>query len=397
MRKRRAHWPVVAALAASQAAGETAPPQATHMSEALRSSVSRVVIVPAGGGSREAVTGTYEKKTPGLAGGISQGAEIGQVPVEVGHVPVVIPIPVLRELGMLFGGIRGTAQRHVQAMRDRMTDDLVQTVEQPLTNAALANDVYWGLREASSVDPKLFAVTTPIPQDTDAVLYVTIDQVTLNIQKSEAIITTTATAKLERYSDGSVLYRKEVSYEDRDAMRTWAKDDYALWTEYRVFARHFLGRELAAELYGRIAPDHSLAPASSGSIKAVNENLWQGKTGTRSPTLVWAFELRGDDAGAADAADVLWDIEVYDERRPVYSAKQVRGMQHTVDPPLEPCKTYRWTVRPVYPGPDGSRNGAWMRAAQAGKPPGGLSGRKVSEAHAYIQDFPVLRVDCKAK
>lgn len=398
MRPRKAHWLLAMALAASQAAGETATaPQATHMSEALRSSISRIVILPSYGTSREAVTGTYDKKTPGLAGGMSQGAEIGQVPVEVGHVPVVIPIPLLRELGMLVGGIRGTAQRHIQAMRDRMTDDLVQAVEQPLTNAALANDVYWGLREVPSVEPKLFAVTTPIPQDTDAILYVTINQVTLNIQKSEAIITTTATAQLERYSDGSVLYRKEVKYEDRDAMRTWAKDDYTLWTEYRIFARHFIGRELAAELYGRVALDHSLAPALSGSIKSVNKNLWQGKTRTRSPTLAWAFELQGDDAGAADAADVLWDVEIYDESRPVYAAKQVPGMQHTVEPPLEPCKTYRWTVRPVYPGPDGSRNGAWMRAAQAGAQPGGLSGREVSEAHAYIQDFPVLQVDCKAK
>ena len=95
--------------------------------------------------------------------------------------------------------------------------------------------------------------------------------------------------------------------------------------------------------------------------------------------------------------DLAWDIEIYDARRPVYSAKRISGLQHTVNAPLEACKTYRWSVRPVYPAKDGTRNGAWMRAAQAGTQADGLSGREVSVAHAYVQDFPALEVDCKAK
>ena len=398
MRPRRAHWVMLAAFAMAQAAAEMATtPEATHMSDELRSTISRIVILPTAGASRESVTGTYEQQTDGLAGGISEGAKIGELPVEVGHVPINIPIPILREIGMLIGGISGSAQRHIQEMHDRMADDLVEAVEQPLTNTALATDVFWGLREVSSVEPKLFAVTTPIPQDTDAILYVTINEVTLNIQEDEAIITTSATARLDRYSDGAVLYRKEVKYEDRDELREWAKDNYALWTEYRIFARHYFGRELTAELYDRVALNHSLIPAQSNSIKPVNKNLWQGETKSRSPTLAWSFELLGDDAGAANVAELLWDIEIYDERRPVYSAKQVPGMQHTINPPLEPCKTYRWTVRPVYAGPDGRKYGHWMRATHVSAQGEHISGRQISEAHAYIQDFPALEVDCKAK
>ncbi len=369
---------------------------ATHMSEALRDSITRVVILPTEGAGSESVTGTYGQKTPGLAGGMAKGAEIGQVPVEVGHVPIVIPIPILRELGMLVGGITGSAQRIRQEMRDRMADDLSDAVEQPLTNNALANDVYWGLRNVSSVDPKLFAETTPIPADTDAILYVHLNEIALNVQEDEAIVSTTATARLQRYSDGATLYRREVTYEDRDDLKNWAKDDFVLWSEYKTFARHYIGRELSAELYERVALDHALAPADMPSVKPDKKKPWHGKTKTLTPTLAWTFELRGDDKAAADDATVLWDLEVYDTRQPVYSAKRIAGTQHTLDVPLEACKTYRWSVRPSYHREDGRINGEWMRRPVQGGSGNGNVGRAISEAHAYIQDFPSFEVDCKA-
>jgi hypothetical protein len=38
-----------------------------------------------------------------------------------------------------------------------------------------------------------------------------------------------------------------------------------------------------------------------------------------------------------------------------------------------------------------------MRKGSAGMHNNGNSGRAISEAHAYVQDFPVLQVDCKAR
>ncbi len=385
------------AFTAVAALAETQPPLVTHMSEELRELNTRIVILPTAGESGESVTGTYGEQTAGLHGGIAKGAEIGQVPVEVGHVPVNIPIPILRELGMLFGGVKGGVQRQMQEMRDRMTEDLSKAVEQPLSNAALATDVYWGVRNDSSVDPKLFAVTTPIPQDTDAILYISLNEITLNIQKDEAIISTSATGRLQRYSDGKTLYRKEVTYSDRDKLKIWAQDDYVLWTEYSVFARHYIARELSAELYERIDLHHSLVPARSDSIRPDKKNDWHGETKTLMPTLVWDFELLGDDANAADGVNVLWDVEIYDARRPVYAAKQVSGMQHTVTVPLEACKTYHWTVRPTYNRVDGKKNGRWMRSSSGNAQATGLEGRAISAAHAYIQDFPSFEVHCKAR
>ena len=105
------------AIAAEEGANsESVAPQAPmHMSDELRNTISKIVILPIAGEAEEAVTGTYGKKTLGLAGGVAKGSGMGSVPVEVGHVPVNIPIPLLREIGMIVGGITGSAQRQVAA------------------------------------------------------------------------------------------------------------------------------------------------------------------------------------------------------------------------------------------------------------------------------------------
>jgi len=371
------------------------PPLATPMSEKLRSEVTKIVILPIAGNTEESVTGTYRKQTPGMMGGIEKGSGMGSIPVEVGHVPINIPIPILREIGMIAGGITGKVQRDIQEFRDRLTDDLSDAVEQPLTNAALATDVYWGLRNVSSVDPKLFAVTTPIPEGTDAILYINLDELTLNVQGKEAIITTAATARLERLSDRATLYRKQVKYEDRDKLDSWIDDDYLLWQQYRIFARHYIARELSAELYERVVVKRKLTPTGSDTVRLIKKNNWHGKSESLTPTLVWAFELSDDTASLVEGADILWDIEIYDSHRPVYSAKQVAGTEHTVTAPLQACGMLRWTVRPTYYKEGVRKNGRWMRANSEAGTGNGNVGRDVSEAHAYIQDFAALEIKCR--
>jgi hypothetical protein len=380
------------ALAASLLAG---PAAAEPMSDELRDTISRIVILPVDGESDEAVTGTYGKETLGLAGGISKGADMGTVGIEPGGIPIGLPIPFIREIGMIAGGLFGATQRMQQELRDRMAEDLAQQVDQPLSNNALANDVFWNLRNVSSLDPKLFLVTTPIPQDTDAILFVNIDELVLNIQEDEAIVSTSGTVVLKNFADGKTLYRREVKYEDRDKLKNWARNDFVLWREYREFARHYIGRELTAELYERVNVNHELSPLPSGDVKRDKKDDWRGHTRSVSPTLAWDATL-SDEKGMVEGAEVLWDLEIYDVHRPVFQAKQLRGQQFTLDVPLEKCKTYRWTVRPTYHRDGARKNGAWMRRSTATKDNGNL-GRAISEAHAYIQDFAVLDVDCKAK
>ena len=387
---------VVAVLHSGPATADPAQP-VTHMPEELRDSISRIVILPIPGDSGEAITGTYDKETRGLYGGVAKGAEIGQVPVEVGHVPINIPIPVLREIGMIVGGITGTMERRTQDLRDHLTEDLASEVEQPLSNIALATDVFWGLREMQSVDPKLFAVTTPIPQDTEAILYINLDEVTLNIQKDEAIVSTVATARLQSQADGSTLYRTTASYSDRDQLKNWAKNDYELWREYREFARHYLGRELIAELYARIQIDHTMEPVYGDGIKPDKKDPWHGETKSVSPALAWAYAVADDARSDIDESKILWDVEIYDTRRPVYRAQRIAGTEFQLDVALEPCKTYRWSVRPTYVGNDRTTYGAWMRKGSETAKGNGNVGRAISVAHAYIQDFASFEVDCRAR
>lgn len=369
----------------------------THMSDDLRDSVKRIVILPIPGERGESITGTYDKETRGLAGGAAKGAEIGQVPVEVGHVPINIPIPVLRELGMIVGGITGAVERRTQELRDRLTEDLASEVEQPLSNIALATDVFWGLRGTQDVDPKLFAETTPIPKDTDAILYINLDEVTLNIQKDEAIISTVATARLQDKADGKTLYRTTASYSDRDQLKNWARDDYTLWREYREFARHYLARELVAELYDRVTVSHTLAPVYGDTIKPDKKDPWHGETRSLTPTLAWDFQLAGEDTAAADGAQILWEVEIYDAHRPVYQAGGLQGTSFTIDKPLEACNAYRWSVRPIYRTAAGSKHGDWMRKDPNTAKGNGNVGRAISVAHAYLQDFPSFEVSCRAR
>ena len=388
----------VLALAPALAQEPNAPsqsdvqPAAAHMSEELRTSASKIVILATEGANSETVTGTYRNKTPGFFGGMAKGAELGTFPVEVGGVPIGIPIPILREIGMIAGAITGKSERELQEFRDRLTQDLRAEVDQPLTNDALANDVFWGLKEVPTLEPKILALTTPIPEDTEAVLFVALTDLSLNIQGNKAIITTTASMRLDNAVDGTTLYRREVTYQDQEKLSRWVDNDTQLWHEYRNFARHYIGREIPALLYGRIDVKHEVSPAESDSIQAIKKNTWLGKTKSRTPTLAWNSSL--EDA-SIDPASVSWEVEIYSRERPVYNASGVRGTSHTVTVPLEVCGDLYWSVRPTYETNGTSKVGRWMRKADGKGASSGNTGRSASVAHAYIQDFASFDLKCR--
>jgi hypothetical protein len=82
----------------------------------------------------------------------------------------------------------------------------------------------------------------------------------------------------------------------------------------------------------------------------------------RNPALAWEIDILdtgadSDWAKRIDPAAITWDLEIYDHRRPVYSAKQIRGLHHAIGTPLEACKSYYWTVRPNYRVDGVARNG----------------------------------------
>ena len=99
-----------------------------------------------------------------------------------------------------------------------------------------------------------------------------------------------------------------------------------------------------------------------------------------------------------DDSRITWDIEIFDNRELVYSEKQLAGSSHMLYYELEPCKTYRWSVRPAYDTGSAVKFGEWLRyEAEVDEESGvekGLAGRQASASPAYTQDFPVLEIAC---
>lgn len=379
------------------------PALPAHMPEDLRASIRKVVVLPGASPAGQAVTGDYENETKGFGIGAAEGSEIGKgIQTEVGGIPVGIPFPILTLPGAIVGGLSGFTKREIQEFRDGLTRDLAEAASQPLTNDAIASDVFWGIRKLPTVEPKLVSVTTPIPADTDAVLYVSLTDITINVQGKEAIITTSANATLRRLSDGTDVYRTDVRYEDRDTLSNWNKDDHALWHDYVNYAKHYLGREIAAEVFDRVELHHELRPQKTKSIKLVKKNEWAGISKTSTPTLAWELKLLGGDSygpwvNAIDPSDVSYIVEVYDTDRLVYTAGPLTGASHTVERELAPCKTYRWSVRPSYQVGSSVKYGEWMRSNSGVDTGNGKSGIAASVAPAYIYDFASLEIKCRRR
>lgn len=126
------------------------------------------------------------------------------------------------------------------------------------------------------------------------------------------------------------------------------------------------------------------------------------------PMLGWRLELPDSDseepwANTIDESGIAYDIEIYDRHRLVYAAELLPEPQHTVRFGLEPCKSYRWTVRPAFRINNSIRYGQWMQvgpqAEIESKHPGavGVSGRKASDAPAMLQDFASLAIKCGSR
>ncbi len=394
----------ISASAVVQAQGVSSPMpvQGAPMSEALRASITKVVLKPGESPVNEAVDGTYRKSTYGVTGGMIAGSDASTIRKEVGPVNLSIPIPILQLPGMIAGGIAGATQSEIQEFRDALTKDLVEASSQQLVNEKIASDVYFEIREAPNLEPDLFARETPVPVDTDAILYVGIRDLTIDVEGNEAIITATATATMHRRSDETDVYATTIQYQDRDTLSNWTKNDNAVWRDYANFARHYIGREIAAQVFDSAAIAHTLIPLKSSSVGVSKKNRWDGTSKSLAPTLAWELSLPGSDADPAwaagiDETKIHYDLEIYDLHRPVYSMKQIQDPQHTVTANLEACQSYRWSVRPSYHVGGDIKYGPWMRSDSNPDGGNGNVGQKASEAPAFLYDFASLEIKCGSK
>jgi hypothetical protein len=385
---------------AASTVASSVPTTHTHMSDELRSSVKKIAVIAGASPANEEITGSYEEITPGFSAGASEGSQLGTLSTEIGNVSVNFPVSILTIPGAIYGGLSGQAKREIQEFRDALTEDLAKA-NQPLINDRLAQDVYQSLQSVPGLDSKLFAATTPVPNDVDAILYVSVKEVTIDVQGKEAILTSTVEAVLHRLSDKTNLYRRVVQYQDRDTLANWTENDNALWHDYANFARHYFGREISAEVFDRVELRHELQPKKSDTVALVRKNEWNGVSRSTTPTLAWDLKLLGGDsygswADEIDDSDIYYDLEIYDMHRPVYAERQIQGSFHKLLVDIDACKTYRWSVRPSYHVDGDIKFGEWMRIdpEESNGSVNGIAGRKASDAPAYSQDFATLKIAC---
>ena len=396
----------------------TETPVDPHMPESLRAGIDKLIVISGQGPAGQAVGGTYEKATEGVVDGMSAGSRIGTIGREIGGVPIYFPIPGTALPGAIFGGIRGLARREIQEFRDALTEQLADAESTPLKNEGLAIDVFWSVRRLPEIQSHLFSSNVEVPEDADAVLYVSFGDLNIDVQGKDAIITTAATGTVHRISDGRNIYQSTVRYQDRDTLSNWTANDNALWHQYVNYARYYLGRELSADVFDRALVEHELSPEATDNTKVDRRDPGKLHSETTLPTLTWNLSLQGKDpyggwSASIGEADIRYDLEIFDNQQLVYDARDIDDPSHTLQYELEPCNTYRWTVRPTYRVGDDTRFGEWMQVgpvpdarkkkrkkkddeeqAASGSTFKGLVGRKASEAPAYIQDFARLEVAC---
>jgi len=233
---------------------------------------------------------------------------------------------------------------------------------------------------------------------------VSINNVVIDVRDNEAILKTTAEITMLSKSDGSRLYQKWFYYQDRDKLSSWTENDNALWHDYANFASHYLGREIAADVFARVTPLHELRPVATKSMLLKRNNEWQGSSKSRAPELAWKLTLLGDDphyswVDEISESKLYYDLEIYDTHRLVYAKEQITEPYFKLDRELDPCKSYRWSIRPSYHVGNSIKYGEWMRSPSETeqKTGNGHIGEKASEAPAYLQDFAYLKIDCRAQ
>lgn len=366
--------------------------------------VTRIAVVEGANPTNTDIAGTYEKATLDVNSGIIKGTGAGSPSVELGGISVGTSVPILMLPGAIAGGIYGKAQKELQDFRDALADDLADATHQPLTNYLLALHVYQNLRNLPGLEVRLYGAGVAIPEDIDEVLYVSIRDMAIDVEKNDANLKTTAEVELSRRDGSKAPDRRWFYYQDSDTLGNWTRNDNALWRDYANFARHYLGREIATDVFSGVKLRYSLQPQASASVKTGRNDTWHGSSKSKTPELAWEFTLPAQDpqfawADALGDADIDFDVEIYDKHRLVYAKERVPDATHRVEAALEPCGTYLWSVRPVYHVDGGIRYGEWMRHDTVAENLGdrGLVGRDASAAPAYVQDFASLSIDCRAR
>ncbi len=345
----------------------------SHMSEELRASIDTVLVRPSDRKPVVHVDGDYLKETPTVGEGAAAGAGAGfaatgemiaEDPRGILLAPIVLPFAIV--LGSITGAAAAKIQQEIQEFRDELTSEITESSNQPLPAEVLAESLSSRLQRLSEMEARIAAGDDTNNDDVDAFLDVSVTSLTILVEKGDATMITNVSAALRSTEDNSVLFGRGYNFARKNSLRNWAADDYVVWAEYLQSAKRNISREISADMFERILLRHVLRPVASESVALVSRGNWNGKTRIQTPTLAWElFLLGGDSYGEwvdrIEEDNISFDLEIYDGATLAYAATGISESHHEVLSPLDQCKDYRWSVRPVYRVDGKSRAGEWMR------------------------------------
>ena len=376
----------------------------SHVSEELRASIKTVAVRPNGRRPTLYVEGDYEKTvlTPGDGAKVGAGAGLkftGEMLSEDARSIILVPIilPVAMIVGSIGGAAAAKIQQEIQEFRDELTAELTDESNPPLGGDILAEALRSRLENSHDIETILIAAGTPAPTGIDAIVDIRVIDLTITVEDSDAIMTTTAVAELRLAASNRVVYHRSFDFSDKNSLSKWVKDENALWSDYIDRARHHFTRSISDDFFEEILLRHVLRPTRSDDSRPISgKKLWSNTVKTPTPTFTWELILLGDDAYGEwaddiDADSATYELEVYRDGSLVYAADNISTTHHEAQRELEGCRTYSWSVRPRYQIDGKTRTGEWMRYTTH---PGAFSRSKQAETPEFWSGFPTLKIRC---
>ena len=170
--------------------------------------------------------------------------------------------------------------------------------------------------------------------------------------------------------------------------------------EFFQGARHRVAQHIVESFFSRLELRHVLRPAATQDYDGSNKT----KVDTVTPELAWEYLTLGSDDHlskpvTANERTATFDIEIYDEDRLVYRRTRLATPNHTLEPPLDACRSYFWSVRPRFEITSGlTRVGEWMRRSPKLVEQAALrSGTGGEDTIIPTDRFPAFRTPCSSR
>jgi hypothetical protein len=365
---------------------------ATHMSEGKRAGISRVAVMPGKTPPNFVVGGPdYGKRGDEVGQGAAAGAEAALSGVGEsgeGAVLYILLLPVILPVAAGVGGAAGAIEAEQRENNREATDALMAAYDGQLPNVILAREITRQLSEVDSIDAQVMRNSDIDHIDADAVLTITVAEVSAEVTNSEGKLGVSIEAELVSLPDRETLYQERYSFHDTRSMRAWTEDNGKAWLEHLRRAKIRVSERVVQNMFTLLELRHVLRPVKTDSYA----DFKRARLNSTTPELSWDFVLLGDDSHLPaqpdiDNESITWDIRIQRGDEIDYERHALPAQTHTLEEELETCSDYAWSVRPRYLLEGDVRVGEWMVVSSASR----------GEVVSLRDDFHPLHTPCSSR